>query len=132
MIMRDAALQVPFSVCQMVPVIHVFIQELGLCVVHAIKAKTIEVAPDPADCVAHDNAPVSTTPGTSFVRFRWDEVSLEGLKVLADLADRFAALLIDGISTSRRKRLEVLEDSLLLALALSKQHFAQGLPKPSS
>lgn len=130
--MRDAALQAPSSVCEMVPVIHVLVQELGLYVVHAVKAETVKVLLDLCDCAFDDIGPVSITTGTLIVRFKQTEVFSEGRKVLADLVDRFAALLVDRISTSLHKCLEVLEDSLLLAIALSIQSSAYRRPEPSS
>ena len=113
--MRDTALCVPLLWRKVVPVIHVLIQELGLGVVHTIKTEAVKVLLNLFDSVLHDKGPVSTTVGAFLVSLRQIEVCSKGLKVLADEVDRFAALLVDRISTSLHKCLEVLKDSLFLA-----------------
>jgi hypothetical protein len=130
--MRDTADQVPLAWCEMVPVIHVLIQELGLRMVHTIETQTVKVLLNLYDCAVDNIVPVFTTLGTSLVRSRQVEVGFKAPKVQADMVDRFATLLVDGISTSLHECLEVLEDSLLLAIALGIHHFTQRLPEPSS
>jgi hypothetical protein len=130
--MRDTALLIPLLVCEVVPVIHVLVQELGLCVVHTVQAKTVKVLLNLCDCAFDNPFPVSTTLDTSLVRFRQVEVFFEAPKVQADMVNRFATLLVDGISISLDKCLEVLKDSLLFAIALGIHRLTQRLPEPSS
>jgi hypothetical protein len=130
--MRDRALQVPLSLGEVIPVIHVLIQEFGLCVVHASQTQAVKVRLSFTDCTLDDPGPVFVTRSAAFVRFGQTEMFLESVKILADLVDGFAALLIDGISTSLHKCLEVLEDSLLFAVTSGNHHLAQRLPEPSS
>jgi len=110
----------------------VLVQEFGLCVVHTIKAETIKVLLDLYDCASDHIYQFLSTTGALFVESKQSVVFLEGLKVLADLVDRFAALLVDRISTSLDKCLKVLEDSLFLAGTRGTHLFAHRLPEPSS
>jgi hypothetical protein len=114
-----------------IPVIHVLIQELGLCVIHTSQTQAVKVHLGFTDCSSDDISPVLVTRGAAFVRFGQAEVFLESVKVLADRVDGLAALLVDRVSSSFHKGLEVLEDSLLLAITSSTHHFAQRLPDPS-
>jgi len=130
--MMDTTFCVPLLWIEMFPVICVLVQELGLRVIHAIKAHAVKVSLDLGDRICDHKVPVSSTVHAELVRFRQTEVFFEGLKVLTDFVDRFAALLVDGPSISIRKCLEVLEDGLLLATAFGFQHIIHRIPEPSS
>lgn len=108
------------------------VQEFGLCVVHAIDAETIKVLLDLYDCASDHIYQFLSTIGARFMISKQSEVFFKGLKVLADLVDRFAALLVDRISTSLHKCLKVLEDSHLLAGTRGTHLFTHRLPEPSS
>jgi hypothetical protein len=123
---------IPFLRFEMVPVVHVLVQELGLCMVHTIETQSVKVFLDLCDCTFDDRGPVSITIGAVSARVRQTEVFFEGLKVLAYGVDGFATLLIDGISLGNFKCLEVLKDSLLLAATPSIHHVIHRVPKPSS
>lgn len=130
--MLDTAFRVPLVWCEVVPVIHVLVHEFGLCVVNTVQTQPIKVLLDLYDCASDHIDPFFVTIGALVVRFKQTEVFFEGLKVLADLVDGFAALLVDWISTSLHKCLEVLEDSLCLAGTRGTHLFAHRLPEPSS
>lgn len=130
--MKDPARRVPLLWFEMIPVIHVLVQELRLCVVHTIEAQSVKVLLDLDDCTCDNRDPVSTTLGAVSVRFRQTEAFFEGLEVLADIVDGFAALLVDRISVSILECLEVPKDSLLLAITPGIHHVIHRVPKPSS
>jgi hypothetical protein len=129
--MRDTALCIPLVRCKMVPVVFVLIQELGLRVVHTVQAQAIKVFLNLGDCTCDDMGPVPAAIETFLVSLGQAEVFLEGPKIHADSVDRFAALLIDGISIGLHKCPEVLEDGLLLATTSGIHRFTQRGPKPS-
>lgn len=116
----------------MVPVINVLVHELGLRMVHAVMAHTIKVALDLDDRPCHDINPVFVTVPAILAGFGQVEASSKCSKLPTDGIDRLTSLLINRKASCLCKRLEVLVDSLLLAMAADPHHLMQGFPEPLS